>query len=201
MATIGRMIFVLGRSSTALCVTFVTFLSLFAQRLLSAFTFPSRWIASLTFSPFGEAVLGTGIYTVALKKLTPPRLRPLAFAVQYASFNFSGALCDFVIDSLRMQDDTILFGARFSGLRIFIFTTWLAVVAALLVVVFWVHDYTVIDPNDPEVVEGGVALPELDINGMPLDEPLPLPKPAGTSKKKPKGCWAEMMLGEPLNYP
>ena len=79
MATIGRMIFVLGRSSTAL------------------------WIASLTFSPFGEAVLGTGIYTVALKKLTPPRLRPLAFAVQYASFNFSGALCDYVIDTLRMQ--------------------------------------------------------------------------------------------------
>eukprot|EP01046_Picozoa_sp_COSAG06_P098756 COSAG06_NODE_44853_length_359_cov_52.403846_1_plen_28_part_10 len=28
---------------------------------------------------------------MALKKLTPPRLRPLAFAVQYASFNFSGA--------------------------------------------------------------------------------------------------------------
>ena len=74
VALIGRGIFVLGRSPTAL------------------------WIASTTFSPFGEAVLGTGIYTVALKKLTPPRLRPLAFAVQYASFNFSGALCDAVID-------------------------------------------------------------------------------------------------------
>ena len=45
-----------------------------------------------------------GIYTVALKKLTPPRLRPLAFAVQYASFNFSGALCDFAIDYLRMRE-------------------------------------------------------------------------------------------------
>lgn len=55
---------------------------------------------------------------------------------------------------------------RFSGLRIFIFTTWLAVVAALVVVVFWVHDYTVVDPNDPEGVEGGVALPELDIYGV-----------------------------------
>ena len=36
MASIGRLVFVLGRTSTAL------------------------WITSLTFSPFGEAVLGTG---------------------------------------------------------------------------------------------------------------------------------------------
>eukprot|EP01046_Picozoa_sp_COSAG06_P077171 COSAG06_NODE_24990_length_647_cov_66.089416_1_plen_69_part_10 len=32
-------------------------------------------------------------------------------------------------------------------------------VAALLVVVCWVHDYTVVDPSDPELVEGGVELP------------------------------------------
>lgn len=85
------------------------------------------WLASMTFSPFGEAVLGTGIYTVALKKMTPPKLRPLAFAVQYASFNFSGALCDVMIDYLRMQDDREVFGMRFSGLRTFIFTTVRAV--------------------------------------------------------------------------
>eukprot|EP01048_Picozoa_sp_COSAG05_P001825 COSAG05_NODE_65_length_22456_cov_17.448540_12_plen_385_part_00 len=85
------------------------------------------WLASMTFSPFGEAMLGTGIYTVALKKMTPPKLRPLAFAVQYASFNFSGALCDVVIDYLRMQDDREVFGMRFSGLRTFIFTTVRAV--------------------------------------------------------------------------
>ena len=178
MATIGRLFFVLGRSSTAL------------------------WITSLTFSPFGEAVLGTGIYTVALKKLTPPRLRPLAFAVQYASFNFSGALCDYAIDYLRMRDDVVLWGMRFSGLRVFIFTTWIAVVAALLVVVFLVHDYTVVDPSDPELVdEGGVQLPELDINGVRLDFAM------GTDGKEtsrtpagslPDGstrlrCWGELM--------
>eukprot|EP01043_Picozoa_sp_COSAG02_P005686 COSAG02_NODE_155_length_33066_cov_32.167562_30_plen_562_part_00 len=176
MASIGRLFFVLGRSSTAL------------------------WITSLTFSPFGEAVLGTGIYTVALKKLTPPRLRPLAFAVQYASFNFSGALCDYAIDYLRMRDDIILWGMKFSGLRVFIFTTWLAVIAALLVVVLLVHDYTVVDPDDPELVEGGVQLPELDIHGLPLDHAdadgketsrVPAGSPPDGSKRS--GCWVNLM--------
>jgi len=46
-----------------------------------------------------------------------------------------------------MQEDVVIGGLRFSGLRIFIFTTWLAVLAALLVVLFCVRDYTVIDPE------------------------------------------------------
>ena len=54
-----------------------------------------------------------------------------------------------------MQEDVVIGGLRFSGLRIFIFTTWLAVLAALLVVLFCVRDYTVIDP---EVCTTGAAL-------------------------------------------
>ena len=50
MASVGRMFFVLGRSSTAL------------------------WITSLTFSPFGEAVLGTGVCAHSTLSLCPPLL-------------------------------------------------------------------------------------------------------------------------------
>ena len=42
-------------------------------------------LALIGLSPFGEAVLSTGIYTVALKKLTTPATRGFAFGVQRAS--------------------------------------------------------------------------------------------------------------------
>eukprot|EP01052_Picozoa_sp_SAG31_P054176 SAG31_NODE_14277_length_817_cov_1.001393_1_plen_147_part_10 len=120
MALIGRGLLVFGRGPLAL------------------------WAASLLFSPFGESVLSTGVYNVALKKLTPPRLRPLAFAVQYASFNFSGALCDVAIEYMRGQPDRYFFGARFTGLRLFLGSTWLILWVALFLVVFFVHDVTVV---------------------------------------------------------
>ena len=41
-------------------------------------------LALVGLSPFGEAVLSTGIYTVALKKLTTPATRGFAFGVQCA---------------------------------------------------------------------------------------------------------------------
>ncbi|EOD28069.1 hypothetical protein EMIHUDRAFT_235276 [Emiliania huxleyi CCMP1516] len=50
--------------------------------------------ALLGLSPFGEAVLSTGIYTVALKKLTTRANRAFAFGIQYGVFNLSGALAD-----------------------------------------------------------------------------------------------------------
>eukprot|EP01051_Picozoa_sp_SAG22_P013770 SAG22_NODE_1581_length_4066_cov_1.922107_3_plen_456_part_00 len=149
MALVGRGLLVFGRGPVAL------------------------WAACLFFSPFGEAVLSTGIYNVALKKLTPPRLRPLAFAVQYASFNFSGALCDVAIEYMRAQPDRYILGARFTGLRCFLASTWLVLWVALAVVYFCVHDVTVVDPTDPER-DDGVALPTHDIDGRPLSEP-PVP--------------------------
>ena len=170
MSVVGRGIFTFARSSSLI------------------------WLSSVTFSPFGEAVLSTGIYTVALKKMTPPRLRPLAFAVQYASFNFSGALCDVAIDYLRMQDDRVIFGMRFSGLRTFILTTWLAVWAALFLVYFCVADYTVVDPADPETMTDGLELPECDIEGLPLDQPRPAEEAgsAGAGRRRREGCCGKM---------
>ena len=109
----------------------------------------------LVLSPLGEQLLSIGLYKVALKKLTPPRARPLVFAVQYATFNLAGALCDVYIDHARTQPDEVYFGQVFTGLRRFLFTTWLAILAALAIAVLYLHDQTVIDPDDPE--EDGVA--------------------------------------------
>ena len=106
-------------------------------------------------SALGEQLLSVGLYKVALKKLTPPRARPLVFAVQYATFNLAGALCDVYIDHARTQPDEVYFGQVFTGLRRFLFTTWLAILAALAIAVLYLHDQTVIDPDDPE--EDGVA--------------------------------------------
>ena len=86
MATVGRCLLAFGRSRSQL------------------------YLACLFFSPFGEAFLSVGLYKVALKRLTTPRIRPLAFAIQYATFNFAGALCDVFIDHLRHQDDVLWFG-------------------------------------------------------------------------------------------
>ncbi len=58
-------------------------------------------VALLFFSPCGEAMLSMGLYRVALKKLTTPLTRPLAFAVSYAASNLSGALADVVVDRMR----------------------------------------------------------------------------------------------------
>ena len=56
----------------------------------------ARYFAYLLLTPFGDAVLSAGLYTVGLKKMTTPRLRPLAFAVQYQVFNAAGAVDNWV---------------------------------------------------------------------------------------------------------
>ena len=50
---------------------------------------------------------------------------------------------------------------------------WVAVWAALLLVIFGVKDYTVIDPDDPEEATDGLKMPDCDIDGRPLSEPSP----------------------------
>ena len=86
-------------------------------------------ICALT--PFGESLLSFGIYTVALKKLTSAANRSLAFGVQYVVYNLAGALTDLADDALRAQD----FGAGWSGLRVHVLTTWVAVLASLVLCV------------------------------------------------------------------
>ena len=94
-------------------------------------------IAGLT--PFGESVLSTGIYTVALKKLTTLEHRNLAFGLQYGIFNLAGALSDLAADGLRQHDFD--FGrARWSGLRMHVLVTWVAVLLSLLLTYCSLHD-------------------------------------------------------------
>ena len=81
----------------------------------------SIYAAFYLFSPAGEALLATGLYRVALKKLTTPKTRAFAFAVEYATFNLSGALADVCIDAFRRRGDVTL-GIKsshlFCGLRV-----------------------------------------------------------------------------------
>ena len=58
-------------------------------RMIWAFDFSGSrfllYLACFVFSPFGEALLNTGLYKVALKKFTTPSIRPFAYAVQCKS--------------------------------------------------------------------------------------------------------------------
>jgi len=65
-------------------------------------------VGLIALAPFGEAVLSTGIYTVALKKLTTPETRGLAFGIQYGIFNLAGGLADLVADALRRYEGLTL---------------------------------------------------------------------------------------------
>ncbi|KAL1511879.1 hypothetical protein AB1Y20_005161 [Prymnesium parvum] len=114
-------------------------------------------LALVGLAPFGEAVLSTGIYTVALKKLTTPKTRGLAFGVQYAVFNLAGAMADLVADAVRREDFRVpswtpawLWAHQScSGLRVHVFITLLAVVLALLVCTLFLFDSVVVPIDEP----------------------------------------------------
>ena len=54
-------------------------------------------------SPCGDALLSLGLYRVALKKLSTPLTRPLAFGVQYAVTNMAGVCVALVVDTMRKR--------------------------------------------------------------------------------------------------
>ncbi|KAL1500034.1 hypothetical protein AB1Y20_012711 [Prymnesium parvum] len=130
-----------------------------ASRAVLAFgqTKLSLQVALLGLSPFGEAVLSTGIYTVALKKLTTHETRRLAFGVQYSVSNLAGAFSDLAADFFRRQDftvpawvpDWLWEGDTFSGLRAHVLGTLVAVLAALLVSVFCLFDSVLVPLDEP----------------------------------------------------
>jgi hypothetical protein len=62
-------------------------------------------VALLLCSPLGDALLSIGLYRVALKKLTTPMTRPLAFAVSYAIQNFAGVCVALMVDWMRSGRD------------------------------------------------------------------------------------------------
>ena len=134
------------------------------------------YMAVFFFSPFGDAMLSAGLYTVALKKLTPPKLRPFAFSVQYSLFNMAFTISYWMISWFRKKEDQIIFGMTFSGVRMFLFLTWIAIAAALVIVIFFLQDHTVIDKDDPDAESDGIVMPTVDINGLPLADDVPLPE-------------------------
>ncbi|KAH8065647.1 hypothetical protein JL722_20 [Aureococcus anophagefferens] len=96
----------------------------------------------LVLAPVGEALLSVGIYRVSLKKLTTPRTRAFAFAVEYATFNLSGALADVLIDALRRRPDAVIGGATFTGTRLFLVATFFVLLASWVVAFFGLRDET-----------------------------------------------------------
>ena len=59
------------------------------------------YMALLLLTPFGEALLSMGIYTVALKKLTTQRTRALAFGIQYGVSSAAGGCAGIVASASR----------------------------------------------------------------------------------------------------
>ena len=106
------------------------------------------------FSPCGDALLSVGLYKVALKKLSTPLTRPLAFALSYASYNLAGAIADLLVDKMRkfndINVDTLPLSGVYTPLRQFVVVTWVVVLVTWLIVYFFLFDWTVIDASDPD---------------------------------------------------
>ena len=124
VSVVGRGLLAFGRSRTAVYAAFYLF------------------------SPAGEALLATGLYRVALKKLTTPKTRAFAFAVEYATFNLSGALADVCIDAFRRRGDALLFGEVYTPTRCFLVLTFFVVCASWLLVALHLRDESVVEADD-----------------------------------------------------
>lgn len=125
VALIGRSLLAFGRTKAAL--------------------YPALFV----FSPCGDALLSTGLYSVALKKLTTPLTRPLAFAISYATFNLAGAFADIILDKMRahVSDYDGLWGV-YTPMRQFVVLTWLVLVLTFVIAYFHLEDLSVVDPDD-----------------------------------------------------
>ena len=115
-------------------------------------------ISLLGIHPIGEALLTTGLYRVALKKMTTEDTRPLAFAISYSVYNCAGGVANFLIDAFKNMPDITVFGAVYTGPRLFLATSWVALFIALLLVIFALKDVTVVEEGYEEEDRDGVEL-------------------------------------------
>lgn len=132
MGIIGRTLFTFSTSTTAL------------------------YLALFFFSPCGEAFLGTGLYRVAIKKLTTPRIRHFAFGIAYAVNNLAGVVADSLITLTRTGSDVVVFGMVFTATRKFLIVTYVSMILTFLIAFFGLRDLTVASDQDPEE---GVVIP------------------------------------------
>ena len=121
-------------------------------------TISPQKISLLGIHPIGEALLTTGLYRVALKKMTTEDTRPLAFAISYSVYNCAGGVANFVIDAFKNMPDITVFGAVYTGPRLFLATSWVALFIALLLVIFALKDVTVVEEGYEEEDRDGVEL-------------------------------------------
>jgi hypothetical protein len=143
-------------------------------RTLIAFgrTRTSLYLSLYLLSPCGDALLSIGLYKVALKKLTTPLTRPLAFALSYSAFNLAGGLADVLIDAFRggLADASVgtgfsfgLLAGVYTPVRQFIVLTWVVLLLTWVIAYCFLEDLTVIDANNPE--DGGIAIRHPDGGG------------------------------------
>lgn len=164
------------------CISLVALSVALVGRTLLAFgrSKATLYPALFLFSPCGDALLSTGLYAVALKKLTTPLTRPLAFAISYATFNLAGALADLIIDKMRASvEDYSGVGGVYTPVRQFVVSvvchkcssavskvllnttynnfnvltqvlTWMVLILTALVAYFCLQDLSVFDPDDLE---------------------------------------------------
>jgi hypothetical protein len=134
----------------------------------------SLYTAQLFFSPLGESLLNVGLYNVALRKLTTPDNRALAFSCSYSALNLSGGMGNLLLDRLKAQPDATVFGRVYTGPRLFLALTWLSILFALALVLSCLRDVTVSDAAHPE--EEPAVLSQLLASADPSASP-PSPQP------------------------
>lgn len=114
-------------------------------------------VALFVCSPLGDALLSIGLYRVALKKLTTPMTRPMAFAVSYGIQNFAGVCVALLLDWMRGAGKDIRIDVKalgihgvFTPVRQFVVLTWLVVLLTFVIAFVFLQDLTVMDPDDPD---------------------------------------------------
>lgn len=138
------------------CISLIALSVALIGRSLLAFgrTKAALYPALFVFSPCGDALLSTGLYAVALKKLTTPLTRPLAFAISYATFNLAGAFADIILDKMRahVADYDGLWGV-YTPMRQFVVLTWLVLLLTFVIAYWCLEDLSVVDPDDADCNE------------------------------------------------
>jgi len=126
------------------------------SRGLLTFNFESKGLfifCQVGLSNLGSALLGSSITLVALKQLTTTRTRGMAFGIQYAVFLLGGAVADFIGDPIRRRDYQLL-GRTFSGVRMIILCSLVAICTEFLFAFFFIHDIEVVNDDDAEPAAG-----------------------------------------------
>lgn len=108
-------------------------------------------IAIVGLKPPGEALMGAGMYMIAIKKLTTERNRPLGYGMQWGIWSLADLIAAVVAESIRQrvfEGFKPYFGFTFTGLRVCVLITWFVVIIATLFVFLFIFNETAVDLLD-----------------------------------------------------